>query len=211
MFSSRPFVFLLNLFLGVSQILFFFISFPFLDIYLWHQPKKKNKTNPSSHNFCQSFLVLASLHCQYCVAKTMLNNNVTSSNQPFPPAFPLAFGICKLIGPQAHVHPEGQYCRGLQFPMQILPPCSLQQLLQLREPLCWQETDLGIEGRVGSIKLPAPRILSTYNCYYAVFSCKEFIAVILGARYNAKFMPQLWWQHTTMKHLCLKTGFVFHM
>ena len=42
MFSNRPCAFLFNLFLGVFQILFFFISFPCLDIYLWHQPKKQH-------------------------------------------------------------------------------------------------------------------------------------------------------------------------
>lgn len=129
----------------------------------------------------------------------------------FPQLFPQPLGSVNSLVLRLTSTQRGNTVEVCSSPCRSWPPCSLQQLLQLREPLCWQETDLGIEGRGGSIKLPAPRILSTYNCYYAVFSCKEFIAVILGARYNAKFMPQLWWQHTTMKHLCLKTGFVFHM
>ena len=131
MFSRRAFVFLLNLFLGVF-LDFVFLYFISISRYLFMSSTKKTHKKPLFPPFCQLFLVLAALHCQYYVAKTVLNNDVTSSNQPFSPAFPLAFGFCKLIGPQAHVHPEGKYCRGLQFPHVDLA-CLLSQVVTLAQ------------------------------------------------------------------------------
>lgn len=153
MFSRRAFVFLLNLFLGVF-LDFFFLYFISISGYLFMSSAKKTHKKPLFPPFCQLSLVLAALHCQYCVAKTVLNNNVTSSNQPFPQLFPQPLGSVNSLVLRLMSTQRGNIVEVCSSPMQILPACSLQQLLQLREPLCCQETDLGIEGRKGTIKLP---------------------------------------------------------